>query len=76
MTDNYFYVRPSRFFSDKFSTIVPIIPVFDIFQGKPNIEYHFAGRHSHLYLPKYWGMIDSYAYVNAKKLSKPEFEDW
>lgn len=78
ITDNYYYIRPSRIFGDKMSTIIPIEPFFDIIQGKPTNSYEFAPpmQCSHIWLPRYWNYIDSYAYINAKKLEQPVFQPW
>lgn len=78
LTDNYYYIRPSSLFSDRFSTVIPITPYFDIEQGRPTTGYQFAPRasFSHVYLPRYWNLIDSYAYVNSKELVKMSPDLW
>lgn len=78
LTDNFYYIRPSRIFSGKMSTVIPIDPIFDIFQGKPTMSYEFAPRinYGHIWLPKYWNMIDTSEYILNKSLKPFEIESW
>lgn len=78
LTDNYYYIRPAKIFSDAFSTIIPIDPAFDIVQGKPSTFYEFApiAKRGYIYLPKYWDRIDTTAYAKKRELLKPEFVKW
>lgn len=78
LTDNYYHIRPSTFFGDKMSTIVPIEPYFDIQQGRPVTGYQFAPpvQHGHIWLPKYWELINSYDYVNKKILLEKHLTCW
>lgn len=78
LTDQYFYIRPSRILPSRLSTILPIDPAFDIVQGKPCTFYDFAPplQHGHIYLPKYWDKIDTSSYIEGKELVKPEFTSW
>lgn len=78
LTDNYYYIRPSRIFSDKMSTILPINPAFDIVQGKPTTYYEFAPplQYGHIWLPKYWDLIDTSQYIKSMELSKMVLTTW
>lgn len=78
LTDAYYYIRPAHFLSDRMSTIIPIDPYFDIVQGKPTTGYDFAPRlqYGHIWLSKYWGLIDSYSYITSKQLALKKFINW
>lgn len=70
LTDNFYHIRPSRFFGSKMSTVIPIHPYFNIESGKPTTGYRFAHpvQYGHIWLPKWWNYINSYDYVTTKKL--------
>lgn len=78
LTQQYFYVRPSRFLPSKFSTIIPIDCFFDVVNFQPITGYEMAPftHHGHIFLPKYWHKVDSYADFNATKLEPADIELW
>lgn len=75
LTDGFYYIQPARFFPSKLSTITPIEPYFDV-KNMSN-GYDFSPRYSVLYLPKYWKMFDSFAYINKQptEIYVPQFWD-
>lgn len=78
LTDNYYYIRPSRILGSKMSTILPIDPCFDIVQGKPCTYYDFAPptAKGHIWLPKYWNLIDTAEYIKSRQLTKMQLTYW
>lgn len=76
ITDAYYYIRPAGFFPNYFSMVIPIDPYFEVKNMENGFEFAPPLKRSLLFLPKYWKLFDSYAYINAKELAEFKSEFW